>query len=197
MKQLLTIVFIGLVLGGCENDKNGDEKVELERVYFKSLEIKEIDPLSSNEYNMIAYYKGKPFNGIAWDLHNNQNKRTENIIKDGKPNGLSKSWYSNGNKKNFGNYKDGKRCGLAKLWYKNGQLGLISNWKDGTPDGLYIGWHENGQLDREGNFKDGKLDGLCKKWYENSQLTWEKIYIDGEIISQKCWDEEGNEIECN
>ena len=45
-------------------------------------------------------------------------------------------------------------------------------------------------------YKDGKKDGLWKKWHKNGQLQYEKNYKDGEIIFEKCWDEDGNEIEC-
>jgi len=50
---------------------------------------------------------------------------------------------------------------------------------------------------REGTYKDGKLDGLHTLWYENGQKLGEGTIKDGELISSKCWDEDGNEKECN
>ena len=35
-----------------------------------------------------------------------------------------------------------------------------------------------------------------KVFYENGQLEYEGNYKDGELISEKCWDENGKEIEC-
>jgi len=34
-------------------------------------------------------------------------------------------------------------------------------------------------------------------WYENGKKLKEETYKDGELISQKCWDEDGNEKECD
>ena len=61
-------------------------------------------------------------------------------------------------------------------------------------------WYKNdgkdGQLSSKGNYKDDKMEGLWKWYYKNGQLKSEENYINGEIISKKCWDEDGNEIEC-
>jgi len=56
--------------------------------------------------------------------------------------------------------------------------------------------YPNGKLDYEANYKNGVLDGLCRSWYLNGQLVTEGNYKDGKLISEKCWDEEGNEIDC-
>jgi antitoxin component YwqK of YwqJK toxin-antitoxin module len=34
-------------------------------------------------------------------------------------------------------------------------------------------------------------------WYANGQKKSEKTYNYGKLISSKCWDEDGNEKECN
>ena len=49
----------------------------------------------------------------------------------------------------------------------------------------------------EGTYKDGKLDGLYTSWYENGQKQIEVTFKDGELISEQCWDEDGNERDCN
>jgi len=43
----------------------------------------------------------------------------------------------------------------------------------------------------------GKLE-LVKKvsWYSNGQKESEGTYKDGEVISSKCWDWNGNEMDC-
>jgi antitoxin component YwqK of YwqJK toxin-antitoxin module len=69
--------------------------------------------------------------------------------------------------------------------------------KDWEEDGLYIFWHENGQKWMEGTLKDGELDGLWTDWYDNGQKRREGTYKDGAVISSKCWDEDGNEIDCD
>ena len=62
--------------------------------------------------------------------------------------------------------------------------------------GIGYGVYQNDQLESEISYKDGKYDGLSKTWYENGQLRYEEKITEGELISRKCWDENGKEIEC-
>lgn len=55
---------------------------------------------------------------------------------------------------------------------------------------------KDGKVQKWRNYKDGKKDGLYKSWYQNGQLELERNYKDGDLISQKCYDEDGNEIKC-
>ena len=93
-------------------------------------------------------------------------------------------------------YEEGKRNGISKEWFDNGQLWYEGNYKHGKQEGLIRNWYYNGQLTYEENMKDGKHDGLSKGWYRNGQLWYERNYKDGKLISKKCWDESGNEIDC-
>jgi FKBP-type peptidyl-prolyl cis-trans isomerase len=56
-------------------------------------------------------------------------------------------------------------------------------------------WYENGQKQIEVTLKDGKEDGLFTEWYENGQKESEVTYKNGELISEECWDEDGNECQ--
>ena len=94
------------------------------------------------------------------------------------------------------NYKDGKKNGLFRRWQENGQLWIEQNYKDGLRDGLQRDWYDNGQLWYEKNYKEGKKDGLHRGWHEDGQLHWEKNYKDGNLLSEKCWNKDGNEEEC-
>jgi antitoxin component YwqK of YwqJK toxin-antitoxin module len=71
-----------------------------------------------------------------------------------------------------------------------------SNYTFGEQDGEFTFWYENGQKRGEGTFKDGEKDGLWTGWYENGQKEGEVTFKDGELISEKCWGENGNRIEC-
>mgnify|MGYP001342756883 CR=1 FL=1 len=66
-------------------------------------------------------------------------------------------------------------------------------------DGYVKKYYENGQLEVEGNRKDGKREGLWKWYYEDGQLAREERWRTSRKrtpISKKCWDEEGNKIDC-
>ena len=89
--------------------------------------------------------------------------------------------------------------GISELYDEHGGLWKEWNYKDGQRNGLYKRWSESGRLKHEGNYKNGQLNGVFKVWHRSSvggQLRYEFNYKDGEIISKKCWDEEGNKIEC-
>jgi len=97
------------------------------------------------------------------------------------------------------------------LYYQNNESEPFSGWvkkmnilerveslwrfKDGKPDGLWTKWHENGQKEIEGTYKDGNEDGLWTFWLEYGQKSGEQNYKDGELISQKWWNNKGEEIE--
>ncbi|MDC0272173.1 hypothetical protein OAM07_05065 [Crocinitomicaceae bacterium] len=87
--------------------------------------------------------------------------------------------------------------GIVRGWNEDGQLWIEGNYKDGREVGLHRIWHTNGQLRVERNYKDGKRDGLSRGWYENGQLEYEQNFKDGELISERCWDEDGNEKQCD
>ena len=74
-----------------------------------------------------------------------------------------------------------------------------SEWtlKDGRLDGLYTLWYKSGRKWLENIYKDGKLDGLSTYWDRKEQLDTKRTYKNGELISQKCWDEDGNECSCD
>ena len=80
--------------------------------------------------------------------------------------------------------------------HENGQLRYESNYEDGKEDGLSREWYSDGQLHYEGNYKDDRKDGLTRWWNENGQLMIEGNYKDGNLLSEKCWDKDGNEIQC-
>jgi len=106
------------------------------------------------------------------------------------------SLYEGGEKKSEGNIKDGKGDGKWTLWYENGQKKSEGKFEDDKKDGLWKDYYENGQLYLDRIYKDGKLEGLWKSYYNNGQLKYEWNYKEGELISQKCWDEDGSVKEC-
>jgi antitoxin component YwqK of YwqJK toxin-antitoxin module len=106
------------------------------------------------------------------------------------------NWYKNGQKREEGTFKDGEKDGVWTEWYKNGQKWYEATYKDGEVDGKWTGWWDNGQKKYERTYKDGKNDGLGTWWHENGQKSSERTFKDGEVISQECWDKDGNEMDC-
>jgi len=111
--------------------------------------------------------------------------------------GVTVEYYENGQKYREVTLKDGKGDGFSTQWWESGQKMFEGTYKDGVLDGKSTWWHENGQKSYTSTLKDGKKDGLMTGWYENGQKKDEGTYKDGELISTKCWDEDGNEIDCS
>tara|TARA_B110000305_G_C18797067_1_gene340967 strand:- start:4 stop:507 length:504 start_codon:yes stop_codon:yes gene_type:complete len=133
----------------------------------------------------------------SWDEVTMPNDTIAFFKKDMKPvTGIVRGWYEDGQLWTEQNYKDGKKDGSDRWWYENGQLNNEYNYKDDKKDGLFRSWYENGQLMFDYNYKDGKNDGLCSWWYESGQLMFDYNYKDGKLISEKCFDENGNKIIC-
>ena len=63
--------------------------------------------------------------------------------------------------------------------------------------GSSIEKYENGHKWLESTYKNDKLNGLWTEWNDNGQKLSEKTFKDGELISEKCWDGDGNERDCN
>jgi antitoxin component YwqK of YwqJK toxin-antitoxin module len=56
---------------------------------------------------------------------------------------------------------------------------------------------ENGQKSFEGEYFFDQEDGIHQSWYENGKLKEIKKYNKGILMSAKCWDESGKEMECD
>ena len=89
------------------------------------------------------------------------------------------------------------------IHYPNGQKEMEQTLTDGIMDGLFTMWYANGQKESEWTYKgEDSLGGGMKQgkettWYENGQMEREATYKNGELISEKYWDEDGNEKDCN
>ena len=107
-----------------------------------------------------------------------------------------RTYHENGKLKSEGILKDGKQEGLWIRYFYNGNLSIKGNFKDNKQQGNWMSYYDNGQLYLDRIYKNGKLEGIWKSYYQNGQLNYQWNYKDGELISQKCWDEDGSKIEC-
>jgi antitoxin component YwqK of YwqJK toxin-antitoxin module len=68
-------------------------------------------------------------------------------------------------------------------------------------------FNENGKLNQINYFKDGEIENetvkdhktkisIDKMYFKNGQLRFETQETETSILSKRCWDKEGNEIEC-
>ncbi|MCP4441052.1 MAG: hypothetical protein GY810_19180 [Aureispira sp.] len=74
--------------------------------------------------------------------------------------------------------------------YENGKLQQISFYKEGKTAGPLKRWWMNGNKQRESTSEYDKI------WYKTGELKRLVTYKNGLVASSKCWDTEGQEIEC-
>ena len=113
------------------------------------------------------------------------------------------------------NYKLGKLHGDQMTYYFNQLIERIDEYKNDVLIGSkmyydFVSDISSGEKDKEGNeiTKKGQPLGEemiydingerenYKQYHPNEQLKLQINYKDKKIISQKCWDEDGNETEC-
>ena len=143
----------------------------------------------------IPFINGKR-EGLVTGWYSNGQLWYENNYKNNKPHGISKSWYENGRLNEIVNYSFGIQDGIDKWWSESGQLTHEWNFKNGKKEGRNIQWYDNGQLWNESFYINGQRSGSCKSFHENGKLEWEAKFLKGVILSEKCWDENGNNIKC-
>ena len=91
-----------------------------------------------------------------------------------------------------------EQVGVHRQYYENGKLGLEEYYENNKQEGEYRTWFENGKLRDEGNYKNGERIGLWTSYYYNSNILIRLEETNFEDMESKstCWDENGNEIEC-
>ena len=96
-----------------------------------------------------------------------------------------------------GKYINGKKEGLHKEWYESGQIQSELEYENGerTFKGYMKLWYSDGQLMFEGKYYGDEQ--FEREYFYNGQLKWEVINDnEDKILSKKCWDEDGNKINC-
>ncbi|MFK7770704.1 MAG: toxin-antitoxin system YwqK family antitoxin [Saprospiraceae bacterium] len=112
---------------------------------------------------------------------------------------MHREWEDNGILFLEGFYSKGKAKGLMKWFHEKGHLAGEGNMKDDVRFGPWkiCDIQENGFC-IDANFKDGKRDGIWKIYHENAQdkLWKEQTFKEDKMVSEKCWDKEGKQMEC-
>ena len=188
------------IIDGIAYYENKIFKSSVEVIYYEDGELfTEViwDKPGMNRHG-IAYYNNKIFTGKEVQYDEDGKLFRETTFKDGKKDGLYRRW-KGGNTITYseGNYIDGKEDGAWKGWEVIYKDGFDDGKHNGRKDGVWEYYYEeNGLQVMEENYIDGKEDGVFKRWYENGQLMYIKKYVNGELMSEECWDENGNEIYC-
>lgn len=208
MKQLVNLLSTALLLSVCNKDYGSGPTVETAPTACFSAKQSRTSSSPSTADTIASEEEA-----TVLPNHNN----------NGQKEGLWTDVYPNGQLKSEGNYKNGMKEGLHKEWSEDGTLTLEGFYQNGKANGLMKWYHEKGHLAGEGkmeddkrigplkicdiqengfcidaHFKNGKRDGTWKIYHENERdKVWkEQEFKEDKMVSEKCWDENGNTINC-
>jgi len=112
--------------------------------------------------------------------------------------GIGKEWWENGKLSSEGFYKNGKSNGLMKWYSEKGHLAARGQMIDGKRNGEWkiCDW-QDASFCTLGTFEDEVEVGTWISFHPNGEKARENYYDNGKITSSKCWDEKGNQMNCN
>ena len=131
---------------------------------------------------MIEMKKTLPIVLLLSVGYSQQEWNMDNLIKKGE------RFYSKTSNKPYG----GKAFSLDE----RGEIIVEGKYRNGKKDGKWTTRWGNGRKWEEGSYRNSKKYGKWTTWRENGQKNFERSYEDGKLLSLKCWDEDGNEMEC-
>lgn len=151
MKKIFTFIFL-FFISCSETPVNMDEKLFDRGGRY----------ITRPDYSSMWFYNLKVYNGPAFNLHNNGERKEKGEIVNGAKSGVWNGWDEEGN-----------------LKYKGGYL-------NGKEDGKWVGYHANGKTKYEGVYKDGNQIGTWKYYNKKGKMTTEEKYnAEGKVVKSK------------
>ncbi len=168
----------------------------------KSIQTESINQQENSEQKKIYSHLQTKENNKAQvrrTLHQNGLLKSEGHYINNKKEGLHREWADSGILELEGFYSRGKANGSMKWYHEKGHLAAEGNMIDDIREGPWriCDIEENGFC-IDAYFKNGKRDGIWLIYHENTEnkLWKEQTFKDDIMISEKCWDVNGNLIEC-
>lgn len=141
---------------------------------------------------------------------------SESNYENDKGEGLFKKYYKTGQVNTIGFMMNNEPIGIWKYFHINGQLNLEIIYRDGVSisvkswdiEGYEISlksWKNINEIEVSLDHKTGKqkyisnnepYSGISFENYPNCNIKCITEYKEGGLLSQTCWDEDGNKIEC-
>ena len=154
------ILLIAILFVGCSK-----EPKEMEAVLFE----RSGQWITNDDYSDFFFFNRKVYNGPAYMLHRNGQKKEEGTLKNGYKSGTWTGWDKEGNKKYSGPYEYGME------------------------QGSWTGFHINGKKKYEGDFDKGFQIGKWTYYNDQGKKNLEEIYF---VCDEKC-EEEHSPRECH
>ena len=167
--------------------------------------------IASDNSSFTYYRKNKPFSGIVYYLFNEEERDFSSLKEKEKQKIIQyeidiKNGIKDGEQRIFNEQQDLITKIEVKNDIKNGfERGYNNNkiitenfYENGIKNGLETSYYENGQIQSQMEWVNGKCTGKNKFFDQNGNLLTETTYKNGKHIGpQKCWNEIGEEIDCD
>lgn len=187
-KFFFILLILSFSLGCKTQEKSNDHEIP----------VTIIDTIQQSDHLIINTYKNGLKDGLWREYYNNGQLKSEGSYSNGYKEGLHKEWFENGILSLEGYYENNLANGEMKWYHEKGHLAATEQMKNNIRTGLWKIYDiEDGKIGAEGEFENGKEIGVWKSFHENGKVSRENIWENRQVISSKCWDENGTEIECN
>lgn len=154
------------------------------------------DTISFENYKIVS--KGDQIesllHGVQRQYFSNGKMESEINYNTGLLEGNYKKYSKDGTLINDRKFKKGKESGKCISYYDNGKTMFEENWKDGIKEGDFIFYLPNDSIKFEEHYKKGVAEGTFKEYYDNRQMQSLVVYVKGKVVSEKYWNEYGQEI---
>ncbi len=167
---------------------------------------------SGNQMTFESYYENGIMQGKNKSWCSDGHLLRESEFKDGKLINEYKKFFCNGNTEFIGSYSNGKKIGIHKEYYLDGKIKSETNYGENGFTHTYKSWFPSGLTERDCLANN---EWIVFTYYANNQMQSSKKYrsvletgvIEGvlikgplksssEMIESHCWDEKGNEVNC-
>lgn len=141
--------------------------------------------------HLINYIDGKR-QGTCEEYYDNGQLTIKFEYKDDEIDGEYKGYHRNGTPSVEGQFQSGKRVGDWKFYHDNGNVKEEGSYVNGDQAGVWKTYYVDGKLEEEVTYGEtGKRKGTYKSYDIEGLLELEYEYKGDEIISYKCYGEEG------
>jgi antitoxin component YwqK of YwqJK toxin-antitoxin module len=109
-------------------------------------------------------------------------KRETFYLKDGRwpvLHGVRTTWHENGQKESEEMYRDGTLHGLATKWWTGGRMESVGEWRNGNREGEWTWWQPTGDLHSRCTYRNGHEVGRKTYWNPAGAVILEEDYDDG------------------
>ncbi len=187
---------------GLAIEKRSDEAVEVRHAWVALGDVK-AEVVGGGPFQTISTYdSGAPKSqrnaatGETRHWWEGGQLKMQGRLVDGTPDGAWTVWYEDGVRAGELTYRNGRPHGRWRLWHPNGQVKAEQHWDFGLQHGVWKEWHENGALSTEETHEYGSKSGPWKRWWDNGQKRSEGACPEGTTPQKPCFNQAGQEIEC-